>query len=108
MIRPRIKLRIKPRGTRNGHSIHWVGTIAGGPYPHQGVTLDVEVQEGRHWRIFDQTVTSKKGQFHYSYRFHATNQPTTYTFRVALPHTGAQNYPYTPGASNTIRVHVTP
>jgi hypothetical protein len=107
MIRPRIKLRIKPRGTRNGHSIHWVGTIAGGPSPRQGVTLDVEVQEGRHWRIFDQVV-AHKGQFHYSYRFHATNQPTTYTFRVALPHTGSVGFPYTPGGSNTVDVHVNP
>jgi hypothetical protein len=108
MIRPRIKLTIKPRGTRNGHSIHWVGTVTGGPYPQQGVTLDVEVQEGRHWKFFDQTVTTRKGQFRYSYRFHATNQPTTYRFRVALPHTGAQNYPYTPGASNIVDVHVNP
>jgi hypothetical protein len=107
-IRPRIKLRIGPHGTSNGHATHWSGTIAGGPYPAQGVTLDVEVREGRRWRIFDQTVTNKKGRFRYSYRFHATNEPTTYTFRVALPASGSGGYPYTPGASNTVRVHVTP
>ena len=71
------------------------------------MALDVEVQEGRHWRIFDQTVTNGKGQFRYSYRFHATNQPTTYTFRVALPHTGAQGYAIHAGRAN-IKVHVTP
>jgi hypothetical protein len=107
-IRPRIKLRIKPHRSSDGHTIYWKGTVTGGPYPEQGVALDVEVQEGRHWKIFDQTATNGKGQFRYRYRFHATNVSTTYVFRVALPHTGAQDYAYTPGASNTVNVHVTP
>ena len=107
-IRPRIKLRIQPHDTSNGRAIYWAGTVAGGPYPPEGVALDVEVQEGRSWRIFDQVVANSKGRFRYSYRFHATGEATTYTFRVALPHTGAQGYPYTWGASNTINVHVTP
>jgi hypothetical protein len=108
MIRPRIKLGIKPRGTRNGGTIHWMGTVTGGPYPRQGVTLDVEVQEGRSWKVFDQVVANRRGQFRYSYRFHATEQPTVYAFRVTLPDTGAQGYPYTHGASNTVRVKVVP
>jgi hypothetical protein len=108
MIRPRIKLRINPRRSSDGRTIDWTGTVTGGPYPRQGVTLDVEVKEGRHWKIFAQVVANGKGQFRYSYRFHATNESTTYTFQVALPHTGAQDYAYTPGASNTVNVHVTP
>jgi hypothetical protein len=108
LIRPKIKLKIRPRHTSNAHTIHWAGTLTGGPYPPEGVTLDVEVQEGRSWRIFDQVVANRRGRFRYSYRFHATGEPTTYTFRVALPHTGAQGYPYAPGASNTVNVHVTP
>ena len=108
-IRPSIKLAIGPRHTSNGHTIHWTGTIAGGPIPGSGVTLDVEVQEGRRrWRIFDQTVTGRTGRFRYSYRFHATTEPTTYKFRVALPDTGSVGYPYAAGASNTVNVHVTP
>ena len=51
MISPRITLRIRPHHVRNRHTIYWTGTIAGGPYPQQGVTLDVEVQEGRRWKI---------------------------------------------------------
>jgi hypothetical protein len=107
-IRPRIKLRIGPHRSSNGHTIRWRGTIAGGPYPPGGVTLDVEVQEGRHWRVFDQVVANAKGRFHYRYRFHATTERTTYTFRVTLPDTGSQGYPYAPGASNRVNVHVTP
>jgi hypothetical protein len=108
MISPRITLRIKPHHVRNRHTIYWTGTVSGGPYPQDGVTLDVEVQEGRNWKIFDQVVASRKGQYRYSYRFRLTEQPTTYTFRVALPNTGAQGYPYTHGASNTVEVHVDP
>jgi hypothetical protein len=108
LIRPKIKLKIRPRHTSNAHTIYWAGTLTGGPYPPEGVTLDVEVQEGWSWRIFDQVVANRRGRFRYSYRFHATGEATTYTFRVALPHTGAQGYPYTWGASNSINVHVTP
>jgi hypothetical protein len=109
LIRPRITLRIKPHRSSNGHSISWTGTVTGGPYPRQGVTLDVEVREGRGWKIFDQVVANRKGKFRYGYRFHATNESTTYRFRVALPDSGSGSYPYTPsGASNTVQVHVTP
>jgi hypothetical protein len=107
-IRPRISLKIKPHRTSNGHTIYWTGTIVGGPYPQQGVTLDVEVQEGRSWKIFDQTVANRKGRFRYRYRFHATEEPTTYKFRVTLPSTGAQGYPYTRGVSNAVKVDVNP
>jgi hypothetical protein len=107
-IRPRIKLRIGPHDSSNGHTIRWSGTIAGGPYPPGGVTLDAEVQEGRHWRVFAQVVANARGRFHYRYRFHATTEPTTYTFRVTLPDNGSQGYPYAPGPSNRVNVHVTP
>jgi hypothetical protein len=108
MIRPRIRLRIGPHRSTNGHTVHWTGTIAGGPYPRNGIGLVVEVKEGNKWRSFDQVVANRKGHFHYSYHFHATTEPTTYAFRIALPDTGAQGYPYTPGASNEVNVHVTP
>jgi hypothetical protein len=108
-VSPKIELRIKPQRTSDGHTIHWTGTISGGPYPPQGVTLVVEVKEGRrHWKLFDQTVANSKGYFHYSHRFHATTEPTTYTFRVSLPDTGAKGYPYAVGASNAVSVHVDP
>jgi hypothetical protein len=106
VIAPKIKLKIAPRQTKNRHTIYWSGTITGGPYPRQGITLDMEVREGRHWRIFDQTTANRKGQFRYRYRFHATAKPTTYTFRVAVPNTGSKGYDYNPGASNPIKIRV--
>jgi hypothetical protein len=107
-IRPAIKLKINPRHTRNGHTIHWAGIITGPPYPKQGITLNVEVQEGRRWRIFEQVSANSKGEFHYKYRFRATSEPTTYDFRVSMPPNGSQGYPYASSASNTVDVHVNP
>jgi hypothetical protein len=106
-VRPRIRLRIKPDSTSNGDKIHWSGRITGGPYPKH-VTLDVEVREGRHWKLFGEALAGRHGRFHYTYRFHATTEPTIYVFRVALPASGSGGYPYTPGASNTVKVRVTP
>ncbi len=107
-IRPKIALRISPHATSNGHTIHWAGWVVGGPFPPQGVTLNVEVREGRRWRIFDQIATSRKGRFRYAYRFHATTEPTTYTFRVAMPTSGSSEYPYSPSGSNPVNVRVNP
>jgi hypothetical protein len=107
-IRPKIKLRIGPRATRNGHTINWSGTVAGGPYPRQGITLDLEVREGRRWKVFETIVAHHKGKFEFSYTFTSTTEPVTYDFRVALPATGSAGYPYTHGASNAVNVHVIP
>jgi hypothetical protein len=108
-IRPIIALRIKPRRTTtNGRVIHWKGTIRGGPIPAGGVTLNLEVQEGRRWKIFEQIVTGSKGKFHFGYQFHATTEPTVYKFRVALPKVGSAGYDYAPGASKSVAVHVRP
>jgi hypothetical protein len=107
-IRPRIRLRISPHRASDGRTIHWKGTISGGPYPHHGVGLVVEVKYGRGWRSFDQIVANHRGRFHYSYRFHATTEPVIYKFRVTLPDAGSAGYPYTPGASNRVSVRVTP
>jgi hypothetical protein len=111
-ICPAIRLRITPHRTSNGDTIRWSGTISGGPYPHQGITLVAEVkearEEGRGWVLVAEIIANGKGSFHYSRRFRHTTEPTTYVFRVTLPDTGAQGYPYASGASSTVKVHVTP
>ena len=107
-IRAKVKLRIGPRASRNGETIHWKGTVVGGPYPRQGVGLQLEVREGRHWKMFGTVVAHDKGKFHYKYKFKSTTEPATYRFRVALPPTGSSGYLYTVGASNAVNVHVTP
>lgn len=103
---PDISLRISPRRTHNGRTILWRGEVSGGPYPPQGVSLQVQVREGRRWQTFDNLVTHN-GRFSYRYTFHRTTRPTTYRFRVSLPYAGSVGYPYRWAASHMIAIHVT-
>lgn len=104
-VYPRLTLQITPRATVNGRSILWRGTIAGGPYPPGGLTLLVEVREGRRWRAFDE-ITTSRGAFAYRYTFLRTTHTITYEFRVAMPNSGAAGYDYLPAASRTVKVRV--
>jgi hypothetical protein len=104
-VLPRIRLRIRPRRTFDGGTITWRGRVSGGPYPRGGVTLLVEVREGRRWQPFDEIV-ARGGWFAYRYTFLRTTEPTSYRFRVALPANGAGGYDYVPAGSNAITVHV--
>jgi len=104
-VYPIIKLAITPRLTQNDGTVTWQGNITGGPYPTDGVTMLVQVREGRRWQTFDQ-ITTRNGRFAYRYTFRRTTLPTTYTFRVTLPESGSAGYPYAPAGSNTVRVHV--
>jgi hypothetical protein len=105
-VYPKVTLAITPRRTSNQHTIHWIGRVIGAPIPRHGVTLIAEVKEGHRWLVFAQIITNGKGHFRYAYHFRLTYQPTAYTFRVALPHTGSGSYPYTPAASNRVNVQV--
>jgi hypothetical protein len=108
-VRPKITLRIKPRRTTtDGTPIRWKGLVRSRPIPAGGVTLNLEVQEGRRWKIFEQIVTDHGGRFHFIYQFHSTTESTLYGFRVALPKVGSAGYDYAPGASNSVAVRVRP
>lgn len=102
---PVIALQITPRQTHNGGTIIWRGRVIGGPLPPGGLTLLVEVKIGGRWETFDQLATAN-GRFAYRYAFQRTTQTTTYTFRVAIPSSGAAGYAYLPSASRSIRVRV--
>jgi hypothetical protein len=102
---PNISLRIKPRRTHNNGTITWRGKVSGGPYPHEGVSLQVQVREDRRWVTFDNLVT-RSGRFAYRYTFRRTTQPTTYTFRISLPFGGSVGYPYRWAASHAVKVRV--
>jgi hypothetical protein len=104
---PAITLNISPRSTRNDGTITWRGLVAGGPYPAAGLTLLVEVKAGSRWEAFDQLVTHT-GRFTYRYTFLRTTRPTTYSFRIAMPASGAAGYRYQPASSDAITVHVAP
>lgn len=105
-VRPRITLLVRPRQLVNGQVMKWTGRVLGGPYPPAGVTLDAEVRQGRRWKVFDQVESTGRGRFTYAYQFRRTFAPTTYLFRIALPLTGAHDYPYAPGASKVVTEYV--
>lgn len=102
---PRLTFTETPRRTHNGATMHWRGTISGGPYPPRGVTLLAQVRQGRSWHTFAELL-ARKGRFSYHYRFTRTRRPTVYKFRVALPRSGSGGYGYLPTASRTITVRV--
>lgn len=104
-VYPRIFLRITPRHTDNGGTITWRGRIRGGPFPTGGLTLLVQVRIGRRWQTFDQLQT-RDGRFTYRYTFLRTSSTTTYTFRIALPPSGAAGYDYLAASSRALRVRV--
>jgi hypothetical protein len=109
-VRPVLELEITPSKVRNYHKIYWTVTVLGGPFPPQGITLDMQVHlEGR-WRTFDEAVIHQEGTSRrfYWWRFRRTFRPSTYAFRVSLPATGSGEYPYTSGPSNVVKIHVTP
>ena len=97
--------RLLPRSTHNGGTVLWRGRLLDGPFPAPGVTLLVEVREGRRWQPFDEIV-AEHGRFAYRYTFLRTTEPTRYRFRVALPASGSVGYDYEPGGSNPVAVHV--
>jgi hypothetical protein len=109
VVKPSIQLQIEPRKVRNHHWIFWTVTVLGGPFPPQGITLDPQVHVEGRWKIFDQVVVSHEGtSLIYEYLFTRTHRPTTYLFRMAMPATGSNEYPYTTGTSNVVKVHVIP
>ncbi len=108
-VRPSIKLQIEPRKVRTHHSIFWTVTVLGGPFPSQGITLDTQVHVEGTWKIFDQVVVHHEGtSLVYKYHFLRTYPPTTYPFRLTMPATGSNDYPYTSGTSNVVKVRVNP
>ena len=70
---------------------------------------EVEVLEGDRWMIYDVVrARPTDGAFIYRYTFKRTTESITYTFRVAIPASGVNGYPYQPGASPARSVHVDP
>jgi hypothetical protein len=104
--KPRIVLKISPRHTANRHKIHWRGRVIGGSLPKRGITLLAQARKRGDWIVFRQIKANAKGQFRFSYRFHATTVATSYTFRVALPRNDRNSLGRV--SSNAVRVHVKP
>jgi hypothetical protein len=97
-----IKLRIAPRVTSVGGTIHFSGTLHGTPIPSGGKQLVLEASSGGEWIEFRTITTNAKGRYHASYRFKFPG-PVTYRFRVVSPHEA--DFPFLNGISNRVAVH---
>lgn len=109
LVTPVISLAITPTHTLNRHTITFNGRVSGGHEPRDGLPLEIEYLEGTHWMIYDVVQANPDdGRFTYRYTFERTTQSITYTFRVAIPSTGVNGYPYQPTVSPARSVHVDP
>ena len=101
-VRAGVELRVSPHTTSAGHTIHFTGTLLGGPIPHGGKQLVLEARSpGSHWIEFDVVKTNNKGRYHDSYTFKFPG-PVDYRFRAVSE--SEADYPFATGASNTVRV----
>ncbi|HWY17360.1 MAG TPA: hypothetical protein VNY27_01475 [Solirubrobacteraceae bacterium] len=98
-----VRLRVSPRTTSVGHTIHFTGALLGGPIPHGGKQIVLEARSpGGPWIEFDVVHTNNRGRYRDAYRFKFPG-PVDYRFRAVSE--GEADYPYATGASNVVRVH---
>jgi hypothetical protein len=99
----RLSLDVAPRVSHAGGTIHFHGTLAGGPLPPGGKQLVLEARTpGGSWRQFQALSTLAHGRYRASYRFRLGG-PVTYEFRAVSPKEA--DFPFAAGASNIVRVH---
>jgi hypothetical protein len=105
------RITVRPRSSvvRNGRSVVFRGRVAG-PVPAGGVSVALEVQDGRRWIPVATTRrlvrTSGSGSFKLSYRFRRTFRPSKYHFRVVVDEDSA--FEYARGRSRIIAIRVRP
>jgi hypothetical protein len=96
-------LKIRKRHIRNGHSMHFKGTVPG-PY-NAGRVVAIQAQVGRQWRTFKTVTTDTVGEFKGAYKFkHSTLAKAIYRFRARVEE--QDGYPYKTGTSNKAKVIV--
>ena len=102
-VRAGVRLRVRPRTTSVGRTIHFTGALPGGPIPRGGKQLVLEARSpGGPWIEFDVVRSTRRGRFHDSYTFKFPG-PVNYRFR-AVSESDA-DYPFATGASNVVRVY---
>jgi hypothetical protein len=72
--------------------------------PAQGKLIEMQAIVRHRWRTFDSTRADARGRWTYTYQFGNTHKTTNYYFRVRIPR--ESGYPYAPGRSRRVRVHV--
>jgi hypothetical protein len=102
-VRAGVRLRVRPHTTSVDQTIHFTGTLLGGPIPHGGKQLVLEARSpGGRWIEFDVVRSNGRGRYHDSYTFKFPG-PVDYRFRAVSE--ADADYPFAMGASNVVRVH---
>ena len=101
-VRVDAQLRVSPKLSAAGSTIHFTGRLLGGQIPAGGKQLVLEARSpGTRWLQFDVIRTSANGSFSAGYRFRLPG-PVPYRFRVVS--TYEADYPFLAGTSNTVAV----
>ena len=108
-VRSGVELHASPRQLHTGDALHFSGRVraAGAPIPRRGKLIAIQYREdatGR-WRPVLVTRTDHTGRFRATYRFrYVTGTATIHLRAQALPE---ERWPYAPGSSPPLLVHVT-
>jgi len=107
-VRSGISLRAVPRSLRTGQAVALGGRVRsrGAPVPRRGKLVAIQyLEEATHrWRPVLVTRTDHHGRFRAHYRFrYVTGQASIRLRATALPE---ERWPYAPGSSSPVTVHV--
>jgi hypothetical protein len=102
-VRAGVKLKIRPRRVRAGHSIRLTGRLLARPTTRLGKIVTLQARERGHWRDFKSARTGKRGRFSTRYRF-SSGARGTFPIRAIARADAA--YPYATGRSRAVRVRV--
>ncbi len=101
-VRAGIRLRVAPHTTSVGKTIHFTGTVLGGPRPKGGKPVVLEAKSpGGSWIEFDVVRATAKGRFKDAYTFKFPG-PVSYTFRAVCE--AEADFPYATGDSDLVKV----
>jgi hypothetical protein len=101
-MRAGVALHVHPHTTSIGHTIHFTGSLLGGPVPPGGKAIVLEARSpGGRWIEFDVIHTGPRGRFTAGYTFKFEG-PARYQFRAVSEEEA--DYPYATGASDVVGV----
>jgi hypothetical protein len=108
-VRGGIDLEIVPRALHTEEAVHLSGRVRtlGAPLPRRGKLVAIQYYEeaAKHWRPVLVTRTDHSGRFHAGYRFRYISGSASIRLRAAA--LSEERWPYAPGASRPVTIHVT-
>ena len=102
-VRAGVRLRIRPRQVRAGHSIQLRGRLRAAPSTRLGKVVTFQARERGRWRDFKSVRTGRRGRFHGRYRF---SSRASGSFPIRAVVLADASYPYATGHSRAVRVRV--